>query len=197
MVKRLAATITQYCISHNWIECSKSQWCQYAAEKILGKLAFSWQCLLLGILTGRFCEMIVFVLTFYAFRERMGGWHANHFWSCQILSVAITVSAVIFFGPCLEGASLLFSVTINIIIVLLTCCSKPAYPVAVHFTAEIKYLNTKKKNRMLIGLVVFQIFTLIVCDSTIFVYSLLALAFTDFSVLLQYIKLQKERMCET
>lgn len=191
MVQQFAASITQYSIAHEWIDASQREWCQYAMEKQLGKLLFGCISLLLMIFTQAWLPMMSFISVCFLFRERMGGWHANHVWSCQLLSIGAVISAVFILGPFIEPLDWWLMVCTDVIIVLVTLITPPVYPPEAHFSQEVKTANTKWKNRMLVCLIFLQFISLFICGTVFFVYSLIGLVFTDFSVLLQYFKLQR------
>lgn len=60
MVQQIAASITRYSISRNWIDASQREWCQYAMEKQFGQLLFGCMSLLLMICTQTWLPMISF-----------------------------------------------------------------------------------------------------------------------------------------
>lgn len=77
MIKQFAASITQYSVTHNWIEPSQYDWCRYALEKQMCKIPFFLVCLVLTIITHLWIQVGAFVFAFYFLRCRMGGWHAS------------------------------------------------------------------------------------------------------------------------
>lgn len=192
MVRQITTLVTQYAISRNWIDISQYDWCQYALEKQLGTTLFFFICLLLMVVTHKWFEMISFTFVFYCFRMRMGGYHANHVWSCQLISLGLVILFVFVIGSFMECICQPIVIAIDIVVICITYFAKPVYPMEVHFTPAIAVSNIKKKNKLLLGLAVSQIILLMMHGMLFLTYSLLALLITDVSVLFQYFKHQKE-----
>lgn len=197
MIKQLAISATKYFVSRNWIDATQSEWCQYAIEKQLGKILICTICLIFMALTHTWNKVLPFVVVFNLFRERMGGWHAKHFWSCQAMSTGLVVLITFIIGPFMECMYLPMQIALDILAVTITYFASPVYPIEAHFTQAVKHSNSKRKNQMLLILVVLQGMTMSFFGVIFLVYSLLALLFTDLSVLLQYFKLQKGRMIQS
>lgn len=197
MIKELATSITQYSVTHDWIESSQYDWCRYALEKQLCKTLFFLVCLVLTIITHLWIQVGAFVFTFYLFRCRMGGWHANAIWSCQILSFVLLVGITLFIGPAVEYIPLFALIAIDTIIIIATYFVPPVYPKEAHFTQEIKRSNIQKKNAFLLILVVLQVLSMTIFGPLFLIYGMLGLVFTDISVLLQYFKIKNERMSQS
>lgn len=192
MVRQIATLVTQHSISRNWIDVSQCGWCQYALEKQLGKTLFFFICLLLMVVTHKWVEMISFTFVFYCFRMRMGGCHANHVWSCQLISLGLVILFIFVIGPFMECIWQPIIIAIDITAITITYFVRPVYPEEVHFTHAVAVSNTKKKNKLLLVLAVSHIIGLMMHSTLFLTYSLLALLITDVSVLLQYFKRQKE-----
>ena len=192
MIKKLATSITQYSIMHNWIEHSQYAWCRYALEKELGKIPFSIICLVLMKFTNTWVAISSFVLVFCIFRSRMGGWHARHIWSCQLISVTLVVFVTFILGPFIECMQHSMIFALDIAIIGVTLFLSPVYPSEAHFSQEVKALNNSRKNVMLLVLLIFQGVDMVIAGPSFLIYSLVALLITDISVLLQYLKLKKE-----
>lgn len=192
MIKQFAAAITQYSIAHNWIESSQYAWCQYALEKQLAKMLFFFVCLVLVIFTHTWIKVGAFILTFYLFRSRMGGWHANHVWSCQLISISLVIMITFVVGPFVECLRQPTLIIIDITIITVTFFVAPLYPVEAHFTQAVKVSNMTRKNVMLLIMMILQGVSMVTLGPSFLTYSLLALLITDLSVLLQYFTLKKE-----
>lgn len=192
MIKQLASSIAHYSIAHNWIDESYIEWCQYTMEKQIGKLIFGTICLLLMGLTQTWFEVITFVLTFYLFRERLGGWHAKHYWSCQAISIGVVALSVFIIGPLVNRMSLPKLIILDAFGLLITYFTVPLYPTAVHFSDEIKHSNTKQKNVLLLIFTIAHALTITIWDHMFLTYSLIALVIADLSVLLLYLTSKRE-----
>ena len=192
MIKRLATSITEFSIAHNWIDHAHYAWCQYALEKELGKMLFFVLCLFLMELTHTWLEVGSFILVFYLFRSRMGGWHAQHVWSCQLISMTLVIIVTFVLGPFVESMHQSVRIALDLVIIIITFFVPLVYPLEAHFTQTIKKSNMVRKNVMLFVLAILQGTNLFIIWSPFLTYSLIALLFTDISVLLQYFKLKKE-----
>lgn len=185
MIQRMASNLTKYSIKHNWVDPSRAEWCCYAIEKRIGMLLFVLACTLIAAITDTWWRLFCFVLTFYLFRARLGGWHAKYLWFCQLLSIGIVVAIVTILGPTFEKTDQRVLISVNYILIFCTFILKPVYPEAAHFTKDIKIANTKYKNRLLIGLAVIQTLCLALRRPILFTYSFLGLVIADLSVILQ------------
>lgn len=186
MIQKAALRLAEYSIAHKWIDPSKAQWCSYALEKQIGTMFFITMCLLTAAMTAAWAELFSFVLVFYLFRQRMGGWHAKHFWTCQLLSLVVVVSAVVIIGPLLEWVNLYTIVGTDIFVIVSTFFLKPSYPTSAHFSREVLLVNVKRKKLLLLELIALQLVCLKLGRFSFLTYSLLGLTTADLSVLLQY-----------
>lgn len=174
-----------YCVSRNWIDYSKLNWCSYAIERRLETALFAFIVFAFSLITKTYLKSFSFVFTLYFFRSRMGGWHAKHVWSCQLISVGTLIVAVLLVGPILEKMRSLTLLILDILTIVTVFFTKPVYPQQAHFTqSEIK-ANIKSRNLMLIVLILVQGISLWLAEKTITLYSCLALMFTVMAVLLE------------
>lgn len=192
MIQKIASSLTVYSVSHNWISSSKTQWCQYALEKWLGMLVFVAICCLFAAITSTWIEVLIFTSVLYLFRRRLGGWHARTFCYCQLISIGTVIATILFIGPLLEFVAATTLIILDISIIICTYALRPIYPGSAHFTQDITLANTKKKDHLLLILVIFQCIFLKLDFSLFLTYSFLGLAIADISVLLQYYKTRRE-----
>ena len=192
MIQKIASSLTEYSVSHHWISSSKVQWCQYALEKRLGIVFFIAICCLFAAITSTWVEVLIFTSVLYLFRRRLGGWHANNFYFCQLISVGTVIVTVLFIGPHLELVAPTVLIVLDIILIVCTYALKPVYPRSAHFTRDITLANAKKKNHLLLIIVLFQFFCLKLDFFLFLTYSLLGLVIADLSVLLQYYNTRRE-----
>lgn len=192
MIQKIASCLTEYSIDHCWVDPAKAQWCKYALEKQIAMFFFTFICFLIATVTSTWLELTSFVLTFYLFRQRLGGYHAKTFLSCQVVSLGSVAIVIMIIGPILEHLNSIALFILDAIIISYTYFLKPAYPDSVHFSQTIYSANRMRKNRMLLVLVFLQLLSLTLCNFTFFIYSLLGLAITDLSVIFQ-IHLQHQK----
>lgn len=183
MIQKIASNLTDYSIERQWIDPSKAQWCRYALEKQLGIMFFAAMCCLFAAVTATWAELFSFVLIFYLFRQRLGGLHAKTFWSCQLISLGTLIAAVTMIGPILEQAEPSVLIGSDTLFIACTYLLKPVYPASAHFSQEVRAANTKRKNQMLLGLLLLQFVSLKLSGFLFLIYSFLGLAIADLSVL--------------
>ena len=192
MLQKIALNLTEYSIKQKWIDPTQSQWCQYALEKRLGFIFFAMMCILLAAVIHEWVALFSFVVVFYVFRQKMGGWHAHSFWLCQLISLGTVIVAVVILGPLLEQVKPSVIISLDIPLIAWTYFLKPAYPPALHFSQKIREANTKRKNQMLLWLTIFQLLSLMLTGFSFLIYSILGLAIADLSVLVQMYKKYKK-----
>jgi accessory gene regulator protein AgrB len=93
-------------------------------------------------------------------RRRIGGWHAASALQCQVFSFLLTTTNVLAFGPILEKAPTPFLGLITIGLSVVALFVKPIYPAQLHFTDEIKKQNNRKKNHLVLLVILLQIIAL-------------------------------------
>lgn len=183
----MAIKLTGYCVAKNWIDDSKFAWCSYAIEKQIGASIFFVITLIIALIFSSFVETISFAAVFYIFRSRMGGWHAKHAWSCQMISTGITVLVILLIGPAIERINPFPVLIANFVLIAGMLIIKPVYPLQVHFTQEEMHANYRQKNKMLLILSLIQAISCIFISSKITIYSFLGLIATAITVVLEYI----------
>lgn len=192
MIQKIASTLTELSIDRQWIEPNKAQWCRYALEKKIGALFFITICLLVASLTATWTTLFPFILVFYIFRQRLGGWHSKNFCSCQIVSLSVVIVITFVVGPLLEQVNPYILYGADVILIGCTFLLSPIYPSSARFSQKIRDANMKRKNQLLLGLILLQLICLSLWGLSFLIYSLLGIAITDISVVLQYITVRRK-----
>lgn len=194
MIQLLAVRLTEYSVERRWIENSSFEWCKYAIEKWIGRLIFTILTVLVMVMTHSFVKLLSFISVFALFRQRQGGWHAKHFWSCQVISIGMMMLVALAPNTIFEYISSNVWIAVSMLTTLCTFALKPVYPQCVHFSAEEKTANVMRRNYLLGGLFILQCVCYFSTNLQILVCSILGLAIADVSVLLEYlcIKLRKD-----
>ncbi|MEG2718727.1 MAG: accessory gene regulator B family protein [Clostridia bacterium] len=190
MYHKSAIKLADYCVARGWIGEERYYWCVFAMEKWLllsafGFIVVCWMCF-----SGRYLETLFFLLPLYLLRRRMGGWHAQHAWTCMLISMVVIICAG-YIGDALEQNNVYIMVMIDIAVILCGMSLKPAYPHQAHFTQDDAAANEKKKNHLLLGVLCFQLLTVAFGNDEILTYTLLGIALAIVSVIIEKIKIGK------
>ncbi len=186
----LSITIAEACISRGWIESQDKLWCAYAVEKKLISLCFFLLMIPFAVFLDVLLQAAVFAGVFYLLRRRFGGWHAPYAWLCQVISIALVLAATLFVGPAIMQLPSFAVWGMDAIVMAVAVIQPPVYPPQLHFDQEIKRANTKKKNFVLLIVLVLQ-FGLGIFVKDVLVYSFLAVLAGVISV---YIEIVQQRI---
>lgn len=185
---KLACYIAAYSIDHGWIDERYQDYCWYAIERRLEFCLFMFVQCILSILLGKPVEAFIFVAVSLMFRQRMGGIHANAPWVCQLLSQSCVVFVVLVLGPLFERVTEPLRYVVDVLAIFMMAIIKPSVPPQVHFSQSEIVSNTRRKNFLLVCLVVLQLLSLKRIEGTFVLYSSLGLLFVIISVLLEKTK---------
>lgn len=156
MIHAASQQIASYCVKQAWVEEKNMAWCVYAIEKKLLTLLFFLGVTVCAAVCGKYIEAASFTLALYFLRRRLGGWHAGHVWSCQLLSILLVLAALAS-GPRLLAAAAPFQLLAgNIIIMAWAFVLRPVYPPQLHFDAKAQAANRNKKNLILLFVALIQ-----------------------------------------
>lgn len=191
---RLSVKFANICIARRWIQAQDEPWCIYAIEKKLLTVPFFLFLTIISIILKIFPQTAIFTCVFYSLRRRFGGWHAPYAWLCQIISTALVLEVDFVLGPAILALPTSAVLCMDSGVMVTAWMRKPVYPIQTHFTDEIIVANNKKKNHIVLAVVVLQIsFGLFYREALI--YSLLAVLTGVISVYIeimqQYINRRK------
>lgn len=183
----LSLAIAEACIARGWIEAQRKFWCAYAVEKKLISLCFFLLMIPFAVVLDVLPQATVFACAFYLLRRRYGGWHAPYAWLCQVISIALVLATTLFVGPVIMQLPLFAVWGMDAIVTAVAVIQPPVYPPQLHFDQEIKRANAKKKNLVLLVVLVFQL-GLGIFVKTVLVYSLLAVLAGVISVYIEILQ---------
>ena len=159
----------------------------YGFELLISSILSTSIILLIGIILGKILQTIAFLITFSLLRSFTGGYHANSYWFCSVVTLSIF------------GSALLFSELVNINLFAYMILAVIGFTLLLIF-APIENPNKnltliQKRKFKIISLIVFVVLVLIgiflrsVVDqvSNVIFWVLLA------DILLLFIKNRKER----
>ena len=151
MLKKIAVNLSKRLLSHNMITEELFDIYVYGFELLVSSLFSTVTVLLIGSILGRILQTIAFLITFILLRSYTGGYHANTYFLCSL----VTFSS---FGLVLTLSELLF---VPIYVYLLFAVSGV---VIVLLFAPIENKNKKlsDKKRVKFKIVSFILFVIIV-----------------------------------
>lgn len=185
MIHQLSCHFASYCVTHDIIDQQHFSHLQYKTEILLRTLVFMLCLILLSAITHLQIEIGILTLTIYLFRKRMGGWHASRPWICFIISLALILIMTLIVAPLATNAPksmfFLLCLALDFVVAILP----PAFPPQLHFSTQEKNANIKRKNQLLVIVIIIQIIAFLWCDFRIVIYTFFGLAITVISVLLE------------
>lgn len=185
MIHKSAEGLANICCDRGWVQAELRQWCIYTLEKWLGILLFFSAVLFWVILSGQYIETAAFLIPFYFLRRRMGGCHAGSACTCFLISIGSVIIVGSFIGTWLLVFPSWLLIIADMLVVAMALVLCPEYPPQVHFTAEEKAANSRKKNFLLILLLFFQFFSFHFIDKRVLAYSFCGIAFCVVTVIIQ------------
>lgn len=185
MIHKSAKGLANICCNRGWIQEELRPWCIYTLEKWLGILLFFSAVLFWVILSGQYIETAAFLIPFYFLRRRMGGCHARSGQACFLISIGSVIIVSSFIGTWLLVFPSWLLIIADMLVVAMALVLCPEYPPQVHFTAEEKAANSRKKNFLLILLLFFQFFSFHFVDKRVLAYSFCGIAFCVVTVIIQ------------
>lgn len=181
---KLAYQIASHSVARGWIGDDDLAICCYAVERRLLSAFFFLVLSLTVAPLKKIPEAIIFASVVLAFRQRMGGIHANNEWTCLFISISSVLISVAILGPYFGRLSVKVIYTFCVVVVTFTFFLEPSYPPQVHFDQQAIVANTKRKNVLLAMLALLQIVSVRWFGSFFIIYSSLGLSFVDITVII-------------
>ncbi|MBR6983489.1 MAG: accessory gene regulator B family protein [Ruminococcus sp.] len=188
MITFLGSVIAEHLVNKKIVPPEFKEIYQYGSELIISTIFSIIMILIVGILSGRFIECIVFYIVFCLLRRNTGGYHANSYWGCKITLFVVLSSALV-----LE--LLLYKVTILYwgILLIFNC-------VLIIYLSPIEHINKplsdiqKMKNRKntIIELLIISCLTLVMMLMNIELYHIIILSVFSVSILMLITKIPKK-----
>lgn len=94
MILFLSRSVVRSLIKNDAIEMEKAEVYQYGFEILFSSIITFLIAVLSGILLHCFAASMLFFIIFATFRQICGGYHAKHYWSCNLLFLGV-ISAVL------------------------------------------------------------------------------------------------------
>lgn len=93
MLDKLSAKIADYLTTDD-----DSEWelVQYSASMLISRLTIEIIILIVALFTHMLLEALIILIGMNLFRKQYSGWHAQHFWVCFLVSVAIFIVIMVF-----------------------------------------------------------------------------------------------------
>ena len=94
MISFLSRSVVRSLIKNDMIEMEKAEVYQYGFEILFSSITTFLIAVLSGVLLHCFTAAMLFFIIFATFRQICGGYHANHYWSCNLLFLLV-INAVL------------------------------------------------------------------------------------------------------
>lgn len=94
MISFLSRSVVRSLIKNNAIEMKKAEVYQYGFEILFSSITTFLIAVLSGILLHCFTAAMLFFIIFAMFRQICGGYHAKHYWRCNLLFLGV-INAVL------------------------------------------------------------------------------------------------------
>ena len=94
MISFLSRSVVRSLIKNDAIEMEKAEVYQYGFEILFSSSTTFLIAVLSGVLLHCFTAAMLFFVIFATFRQICGGYHANHYWSCNLLFLLV-INAVL------------------------------------------------------------------------------------------------------
>lgn len=185
MIRREAERLTEICCKRKWIDEDARAWCVYALEKWIGLSLFFTAVLVWMVLSRRYVETVAFLSPFYLIRRRMGGCHAKSAYACFFISLGLVVFVSRFLGDWLMLLPLWLLLMLDCAIIALLLGLQPAYPPQVNFGEAEKEANNKRKNILLIAVLLVQLASVFFVDTRVLSHSLCGLTLSAATIIIQ------------
>lgn len=100
MVEKAVLKLVDRMKSENMIEETHREYYEYALITMTEQMIAVASMLIIGIFFHQFVSTIIFLIFFLSLRKRTGGYHADKFWQCYLLTVityiGVTQAAFVF-----------------------------------------------------------------------------------------------------
>ena len=94
MIEKMVLKLVNLMETKNIIEKANSEYYEYALVSMAERIIAVGTMLIIGILFNQFVPTILFLVFFLSLRKRTGGYHADKFWQCYLVTI-VTYMGVI------------------------------------------------------------------------------------------------------
>lgn len=95
MLEKLANYIADKLIKKNAIDPKKKDIYVYGLELLISFLFSTSLVILIGLMIGKLIPTIVFLTVYILLRSYSGGYHANSYWLCTIVTLSVYISVIL------------------------------------------------------------------------------------------------------
>ena len=96
MITFISRKLTDFLCRKSVIDSGKSEIYQYGYEVLISGLAGILIALIIGIISGRISDAVIFLVYFIPLRQLCGGYHADSYLKCNIVFTGVFSSILIF-----------------------------------------------------------------------------------------------------
>ncbi len=94
MVEKAVLKLVDRMENENIIEKANREYYEYALITMTEHMAAVASMLMIGMFFHQFVSTIIFIIFFLSLRKRTGGYHADKFWQCYLLTVATYIGVI-------------------------------------------------------------------------------------------------------
>ena len=175
MYNKLPKIIAVHFAARGLISENDISWCAYLLIRWFGSATLCLILFAIATVLGRSVELFFFCFCLFALRRRIGGWHAESAWICQLVSVSSTLFFVYIVGPLCESQPASFAIFGCLIVTICAFILRPVYPPQTHFSQAVHQANIRKKNILLIWIIAVQIVSIPIADLTVMIHCTLGI----------------------
>ncbi|MDE7423852.1 MAG: accessory gene regulator B family protein [Lachnospiraceae bacterium] len=95
MIEKMVLNVVNLMETKKIIEKANSEYYEYALVSIIERIIAVATMLIIGVFFKQFISTVIFLVFFLSLRKRTGGYHADKFWQCYLVTV-ITYIGVIY-----------------------------------------------------------------------------------------------------
>ena len=151
MVEKISCGITEVLVDRKYILDEQRAIYEYHTLMLIEKMITVVSILIISLIMNVFMQTVVVGVSFLSLRKRTGGFHANTFLRCYMLSLIIYITSIKVLYPMLEQVSisaiLIITVCSGVIIFFIGTVNHP------NLGLEESELNTSKKMARMIVVV--------------------------------------------
>ncbi|MFG6321799.1 accessory gene regulator B family protein [uncultured Phocaeicola sp.] len=94
MIEKMVLNVVNLMETKKIIEKSNSEYYEYALVSLAERIIAVGTMLAIGILFEQFIPTIIFLVFFLSLRKRTGGYHADKFWQCYLVTIITYIGVI-------------------------------------------------------------------------------------------------------
>lgn len=94
MIEKMVLNVVNLMETKKMIEKANSEYYEYALISLTERIIAVGTMLAIGILFKQFIPTIIFLVFFLSLRKRTGGYHADKFWQCYLMTIITYIGVI-------------------------------------------------------------------------------------------------------